>query len=287
MLNLMSFSPSHFGRYVSQTEYSMDESNDLNEQTHIQQKITTNHIPPLMSLITTPPPPPQSTTTPTAKILPASGIKENIEPLPSPPPGPGPIQRPNKLPCSPTKQFSPFFSDTPQSPSTPDVLVQINHLLDHQNSVTTIPSTPNISNSTIINDLPTPNIPWTPFSAPEWPPKYETSWSLANIPNSNISLSTQMQNPFVQRQVSREESNVWITPQSASSSSRTQRASEWNEIFSSTVPSSNETNNPFWNSINLNETQQNTSTPWWSKTSSDENNTNNNNNDQSRWDFAR
>jgi len=285
MLNLMPFSPSNFGRYVSQTEYTMDELNDTNERTQIQQqKITTNNIPSLMSLTITPPT--MTTTIQQKPTVSPSVIKENIEPLPFPQHGPGPIQRPNKLSSSSFPQIPAFLVDSTQSPTTPDVLVQINHLLDHQNSIT-----PNVSNSsTLVNDVTTPNVPWTPFSSTEWP-----LWS-----------STSMQNPFTHRQISKEEASVWssmLGGATASSNPRTQNAPEWNELFSSAGPSSiettkqqnnswlkflpvsdsssvdgkqeNETNNPFWNSINLNE---------WSKTPSDENN---NDNDQSRWDFAR
>ena len=99
----------------------------------------------------------------------------SIEPITFPQHSPGPIQRPNKLAYQPNAQSSAFFSDTIQSPSTPDVLVQINHLLHHQNSITTVPPMPNVSNSTtttttttatstLIQDFPTPNVPWTPFS---------------------------------------------------------------------------------------------------------------------------
>jgi hypothetical protein len=284
MLNLMSFSPSNFSRYVSQTDYNMDESNDTNEPI---QKLTTNNIPSLMSLTITPPI--MTTTIQQKTTVPPSVIKENIEPLPFPQQhGPGPIQRPNKLSCTSTTQLSSYLADSTQSPSTPDVLEQINHLLDHQNSITTVPSTPNISNSsTLINDMTTPNVPWTPFAPAEW-----SSW--ANT-----------QNPFAQRQISKEELAVWPSALGATASSTTRAPTvpEWNALFSSAGPSSMETtkqannnwlkflpasdsssvdgkqendpNNPFWNSINLNE---------WSKTPSDENN---NDNDQSRWDFAR
>jgi hypothetical protein len=275
MLNLMSFSPSNFGRYVSQTDYDMDESNDIKERTQTQQKlITTNNIPSLMSLTVTPPPI-ITTNIQQKSVIPPSVIKENIEPLPFPQHGPGPIQRPNKLSCSSTAQLSTFLADSTQSPSTPDVLDQINHLLDHQNSITTIPSTPNVSNSSaLINDISTPNVPWTPFSSTEWSSKYDASW-----PNSNVS---QMQNPFAQRQMSKEESAVWL---SGLGSTTTSSNNSWLKFLPVSEPPSvdsitsnkqeTEPTNPFWNSINLNE---------WSKTPSDENN---NDHDQSRWDFAR
>lgn len=171
----------------------------------------------------------------------------SIEPLPFPQHSPGPIQRPNKLSCQPTAQSSFFLNDTIQSPSTPDVLVQINHLLDHQNSLTTIPSTPNVSSaansSTLINDLPTPNVSWTPFAPTEWSTKYDSSWPITNVQSSNVGLTTQIQNPFVQRQISKDDTAVWptalgtATPRSTSSALLT-RGTEWNQLFSSTVPSS-------------------------------------------------
>jgi hypothetical protein len=120
----------------------------------------------------------------------------SIEPLPFPQHGLGPIQRPNKLSCSSTTQSSSFLQDSPQSPSTPDVLTQINHLVDQQNSITTIPSN--------INDISTPNVPWTPFST------YDSTWPITNIQSPNVSLTTQIQNPFAQRQmISKEESSLW------------------------------------------------------------------------------
>jgi hypothetical protein len=166
-------------------------------------------------------------------------LNYSIEPLPFPQHGPGPIQRPNKLLFPSTTQF---LDDSTQSPNTPDVLDQINHLLDHQNSITTIPSTPNVSNSTtLINDMPTPNVPWTPFAPTEWSTKYDSSW-----PSSNVSLTTQIQNPFAQRQISKEEASVWLSSLGTTTSSNTctQQVPEWNELFSSAVPSSNETTKP-------------------------------------------
>jgi len=252
----MSFSPANFGRYASQTEHSMDELTGINDRV---QKST---IPPLMSLSITPPPssPVMTTNTQQNFIMPTSVIKENIEPIPFPQHVPGPIQRPNKLSVF---QTLPFLHDSNGSPDTPEVLVQINHLVDHQNSITGISSNASnlTSSSTMINDIPTPNVSWTPFSPPEWSTKYESSWPL-----------TPPQNPFAQRQIPKDESNLWSEiPINAS----------WLK-FSPTSPSNrqeNEANIPFWNPA---ETQPNSSTPWWPKTPSDENN-----NDQSRWEFAR
>ncbi|CAF0885194.1 unnamed protein product [Adineta steineri] len=311
-----------FGRYALQNANSMNDSNDTDERIQTQQKTTPINIPSLMSLSITPPTM-TTNTTQQKSTTPTSVIKENIEPLPFPSHhSPGPIQRPNKLSCQPVTQASMFFSDTIESPDTPDVLVQINHLLDHQNSITTVPSTTNISNSTtspLINDIPTPNVPWTPFSPTEWPSKYDSTWPMANMPSPNIPLTTQIQNPFApQQQSSKEDSAVWptalgtATPRSTPLSTRTQPGSEWTEMFSSASASSieptkpinntwtkflpvsesssidnqttnkpeNEVNNQFWDSI----TQPNSSASWWSKPSTDENN---DDKDHSRWDFAR
>ena len=185
----------------------------------------------------------------------------SIEPLPFPQHGPGPIQRPNKLTSPPTQQStSTYIPNSIQAPETPDVLDQINRLLDHQNTpITPIPSTTNVNNSSIpINDLSTPNLAWTAFSPNEWSSKYDSSWPLATIQSPSIPLTTQVQNPFAlisvlneQRQVpNREESTVWssvlgtVTPRLTSSSTRTQRASTWNELFQSTVPSATESTKP-------------------------------------------
>jgi len=167
-------------------------------------------------------------------------LNYSIEPLPFPQHGPGPIQRPNKLSCSSTTQISSFIQDSTQSPSTPDVLVQINHLVDRQNS---IPS--NISNLTNINDISTPNVPWTPFSPPEWSTKYDSTWPITPIQSSNISLTTQIQNPFAQRQILKEESSLW----SSTLETTQPRNTSWLKFssISDSSPSNrqeNETNNP-------------------------------------------
>jgi len=260
MLNLMSFSPSNFGRYVSQTEQCMNESNGINEWT---QPSTVNDIPSLISISTTPP-----SIIPTnisqKIIIPSSIIKDDVEPLPFPQHGPGPIQRPNKLTCPPSQQLpTSYLTNSIQSPGTPDVLDQINRLLDHQNNPTaTIPSTPIVNNSSIpINDLSTPNIPWTTFLPTEWSSKYDSSWPLTNIQSPTVPLTPQVQNPFAimstinePRQPTREESTVWssvlgtATPRLISSSTRAQRATTWNELFQSTVPSATEPAKPTNNS---------------------------------------
>ncbi|CAF3697659.1 unnamed protein product [Adineta steineri] len=253
-----------FGRYASQTEQCMEESNGINEWTHQPPSSTTttattttiNEIPALMSI---PAAPVLLTNIPPKIIIPASIVKEEIEPLPFPQHGPGPIQRPNKLICAPTQQTLPSFStNSLQSPETPDVLDQINRFLNTQNSTSettpTTVSTPSIvHNSSIpVNDLTTSNSPWTTFSPSEWPSKYETSWSLTNIQSPTVSsTTTQVQNPFAfmstmngqPRPATRVDPTIWSsvlgteTPRMLSASARTLRASAWNDAFSSTVPS--------------------------------------------------
>ena len=154
-----------------------------------------------------------------------------------------------------------YLTNSIQTPGTPDVLDQINRLLDQQNSTTTTiaPPTPIVNNSsTPINDLTASNIPWSTFSSTEWPSKYDSSWPLTSIQSPTVPLTTQVQNPFAliptineqQRQPTREEASVWssvlgtATPRLMSSSTRTQRASTWNELFSSTVPSATESTKP-------------------------------------------
>ncbi|CAF1115722.1 unnamed protein product [Rotaria sordida] len=271
MLDLIPFSASNFGRYVSQTELCMDESNDNNEWTQQQQRQTSaSKVNDISSFISTPPPPITSTNISQKITIPSAIIKADVEPLPLIQHGPGPIQRPNKLTSIPTQQSksssSSYFINSIQSPETPDVLDQINRLLDNQNSTTpiTVPSTPNINDSSVpLNDSITPNIPWTGFLPTTWSSKYETSWPSTNIQSPTVSLATQVQNPFTlmstineqQRQSPREESSVWssimgtTTPRSLSSSTRTQRASIWNDLFSSTVPSSTEATKSTNNSL--------------------------------------
>jgi len=264
----MSFSPSNFGRYVSQTEQCINESNGINEWTQPPPpppppSSTINDIPPIISVPTTTSPI-LSTNIPQKITIPSSIINDDVEPLPFPQHGPGPIQRPNKLTCPPTQQSIPsYLTNSIQSPGTPDVLDQINRLLDHQNNpITPAPSTTNVNNSSIpINVLSTSNISWTPFAPTEWSSKYDSSWPLTNIQSPTVSLTTQVQNPFAvmstinkQRQPTREESTVWssalgtATPHLISTSTRTQRASTWNELFQSTVPSATEATKPTNNS---------------------------------------
>ncbi|CAF1157024.1 unnamed protein product [Adineta ricciae] len=300
-----------FGRYALQSEL------DTNERTQTQHKSISSHIPPLMSLSITPPA--MTTSMQERSTTPTSVIKENIEPVSFPQHTHGPIQRPNKLNYSPPAQSSATFADITQSPTTPDVLVQINHLLDHQNSVATVPSTPDVSNSatsgTLPQDLATPNVPWTPFAPNDWATKYDSTWPTQT---PSIPLTTHMPNPFVFRQMSKEESTVWptalgtATPRSTPLNTRSKQGNEWNEMFQPTTPSSadvakptnnnwskflpaadsssvensgenkqeNEGNTVFWNSM----TSSSPGAQWWPKTSSNENT---DNKDQSRWDFAR
>jgi hypothetical protein len=271
MLNLMSFSPSNFSRYVSQTEQCMNDSNGIDEWTQpppppssSSTTATINEIPSLLSIQTTPPI--VSTNIPQKITIPSAIVNDDNGPLPFPQHAPGPIQRPNKLTCPPTQQAMPsYLTNSIQSPETPDVLDQINRLLDHQNNpirVPTIRSTSNVNNSSMpIHDLSTPNIPWTPFPPTEWSSKYDSSWPLTSIQSPTVSLTTQVQNPFAlmstingQRQPTQEESTVWssvlgtATPRLTSSSTRTQRASTWNELFQSTVPSATESTKPINNS---------------------------------------
>jgi len=217
-----------------------------------------------MSLSITSPPLIMTTNIQQKPTIPTSVIKENIEPLPFPQHGLGPIQRPNKLSCSSKIQSSSFPHDSTRSPDTPDVLVHISHLVDRQNSIATMPSNDSsLTNSSIMaNEISTPNVSWTPFSPPEWSSKYEISWP----------LTVQTQNPFAQRQISTDESNLW------SESSLNTSWSKFLPVASTNRPE-NDTNNSLWN---LAEASPNSSTSWWPKTSSDENN-----NDQSRWEFAR
>ena len=193
--------------------------------------------------------------------------KISVEQISFPQHGPGPIQRPNKLVCSTTQQpTSPsYFTNSIQSPETPDVLDQINRLLDQQNSttVTTSTSKSNISNSsTLVSDLSASNFSWTPFASTEWPSKYDSSWPLPSIQSPTIPLTTQIQNPFafmppsndLQRQSNSQDSSVWspvldpMTPHLLSSSMRSQRCSTSNELFPSAMPSSTDSTKPTVNS---------------------------------------
>lgn len=167
-----------------------------------------------------------------------------IEPLPFPQRGLGPIQRPTKLPCPPTQSSMPSFMKNPmQSPETPDVIDQLNHLLNHQNSVQTgAPSTP----------LTTPNIPWTPFLPAECVPKYDPTWPMANMQTPPVLLTAPTQNPFAListmneqgQQSPREEIPVWstalgtATPRVMTSGIRSQRGTTWNDFLQPKVPSS-------------------------------------------------
>lgn len=170
----------------------------------------------------------------------------SIEPLPFPQRGLGPIQRPTKLTCPPTQALIPPYLKNPiQSPGTPDVIDQLNHILDHQNSVQTgAPSTP----------LTTPNIPWTPFLPAECVPKYDSTWPMTNMQAPPVLLTAPTQNPFALisamneqgQQSPRDETPVWstalgtATPRLISSGMRSQRGGTWNDFFQPKVPSSTE-----------------------------------------------
>jgi hypothetical protein len=63
-----------FGRYVSQTESSIEQSSDNNQWIQTQQQPTTNNIPSLMSLSITPPL--ITTNIQQKSVVPTSVIKE-------------------------------------------------------------------------------------------------------------------------------------------------------------------------------------------------------------------
>ena len=75
----------------------------------------------------------------------------------------------------------------------------------------------------LINDLPTPNVSWTPFSPGEWQPTWSTSTN---------------QNPFAQRQISKDESVLW--PETSMNSSWL----KFSPAAESTNRQENETTNP-------------------------------------------
>ncbi|CAF0749813.1 unnamed protein product [Adineta ricciae] len=268
-----------FGRYVPQVELPVEETSPINEwipATSSSSSSTTtttaaaavaapvDEIPPLMLLPAVTPQIIPATITQKATI-PSSIINEEVEPLPFPQHGPGPIQRPNKLTCIPLPQsISTYPTESLHSPETPDVLDHINRLLDHQNNVatgsissptSTVSTTSNVNGPTApINDLSAGNMSWTAFSPTEWSSKYDSSWPLTNLQNPNVSSRTQAPNPFQflspinegARSPPREDSSVWstalgtTTPRLLGASTRTQRASTWNELFQSTVPSTTE-----------------------------------------------
>jgi len=213
---------------------------------------------------------------------------------------PGPIQRPTKLPCSPSfpQQFNAFPFDSTQSPNTPDVLVQINHILHHQNSLQT-PSISSSGNSVgSIVDPSTPNVSWTPFPSGE----FESNWK--------STATTTTTNPFAQRQLSRDDGTVWpsalgtATPRPVSNPRTKNDASAaiWNDILPSTTvdqskikfwpspdssssgssTSNTQEANPFWNPIDLNPSAPTPPESWWPKTPTDESER-----DPLRWNFPR
>ena len=139
----------------------------------------------------------------------------------------------------------PYLKNPLQSPGTPDVIDQLNHLLHHQNSVPTgATSTP----------LATPNISWTPFLPQECAPRYDSTWPLTNMQTPPVLLTAPTQNPFAiisamneqAQQSPREETTVWssalgtATPRLVSSTVHSQRPGTWNDFFQSKIPSSTE-----------------------------------------------
>lgn len=181
---------------------------------------------------------------------------EDIEPIPYLHHGPGPIQRPNKLNHATTSSTNPLLNskNSLQSPGTADVLDHLNRFIYADNEGRTPTSTSNNVNSNaatlpLINDLTPSNMPWS-FSSTEWSSKLESSWALPTLQSPNISLSSPMENPFTMiPQASRVDPSLWSSatvgigsPRFVSPTTRTQRASAWNDFFSSTVPSATTTN---------------------------------------------
>lgn len=107
----------------------------------------------------------------------------------------------------------------------------------------------------ILNDISSPNVPWTPFAQPEWSSKYDSPWPISTIQSPNVSVAREMQNPFAQQHrqqqqqpVLTKDSSIWpsvlgtaTTSSSESLSQNTQNGQEWDQILSSTIPSSTET----------------------------------------------
>lgn len=248
MLHLIPFSPSNFGRYVSQTESNPEESMNINDWSPGSPSITTE-LPSLLSFSAVPAADlPDHNGTKTSLIT-SSLVTEDVEQIPYLHHAPGPIQRPTKLnpPAAPSNSALRTVN-TLQSPSTPDVLDQINHLIYENTTSTagTVTNNPNSStvSSPLINDLTTANLAW-PFPANEWSTKLEPSWSYSSLQSPTISLSSAMPNPFaLLSQTSRGEPPLWSSgtvgaaaPPYSLSASRVQRVAGWTD-FSSTTPAS-------------------------------------------------
>lgn len=247
MLNLIHYSSSNFAAYAPDSEYSLDLSNEINQYEQQQQHtLTTGNVPPVIS---------QTITTLTTKNIEDNGIetgsvvKENVKPSPFALQQPGPIQRPPKLKYSIGAPLTSFLTDSIQSPSTPDVLLEINHLLQHQNTMVTTPAINIVtapSTSTTTNDISVSNTPWEPLVTPEWTMKYDSSsWSSANIQSPSGSLVQRVQNPLFDSGATNHETSVWpsaFEPNRSSASSLNppmdQLSSDWNKIFPSTDVSS-------------------------------------------------
>lgn len=169
--------------------------------------------------------------------LPATIMKDEYVEKPFPQHGPGPIQRPNKLTNQPTTAPT-YLSNTIQSAST-------------SSSATAATTSKMINSSVPITDLPTPNIPWTPFAQTEWSSKYDSSWPMTTPVENPFALITSMNGQ--QRASTNEDTTVWPTSLGTATprlvtNTRTERAAAWNDMFQSTVPSSTELAKPANNS---------------------------------------
>lgn len=325
MLNLIHNSSSDFAAYAPNAEYSMDLSNEINQYEQQQQHIlTTGNVPPAISQMITPL---ATKNTEDDGIETTSVVKENAKPSPLEQQQPGPIQRPPKLKYSIGAPLSSFLTESALSPSTPDVLLEINHLLQHQNSITTTqalnivtPSNASVTNS----DFSVPNAPWEPLASSGWPIKYDSSWPSANIQSPSGSLVQRVQNPLLDSNAADNEISVWPStfesnrPSAASLNTRAhQLSSDWNKIFSSAAGSSSSAaettdsdwlkflpvpNSPSVNTTGLNEEDKEANDSFLNLLNSHEmqqdsttpwwpkipyDGDDNHDNDRSRWDFAR
>lgn len=272
MFDFESFSPSNFGRYISQSEELTDGVLEIDEW--IPSKFSAaNDIPSLMSL------PTDSFMKPTTdesqislNVLPMNNM-EQIESVPIPHHGPGPIQRPNKLITS-TVQSTGLANNnnTMLSPASPDVLDQINKLMFENNpsnqGTSMVNSVNNPNSSSMMADLTSPVINWSPFCASEWQNKQEQSWLLPNMQSSPIPINGSSSNPFVmvppmvdhQRQTLRSDAPLWnpvlntVSPRLTATGNRVQPTRPWHETFPSSASPTNDSNKlgpngwlKFWN----------------------------------------
>jgi len=248
MFREMSFSPSHFSRYISQTESNPDESVNVNDWAHGSPP-TMSDLPCLLSFSAVPDADLSDNTILKPTAILSSVVTEDIESIPYLHHGPGPIQRPNKLNhSSATTNVSTQLKSSFQSPGTSDVLDHLNRFIydDNEGRSSVNPSNNTNSNavaSTLVNDLTPTNMPWA-YSPSEWTPKMESSWPLSTFQSPNL-LSSTMENPFTMiPENSSTNSSRWSNVAVGTSPSRfvsptnrTQHASAWNDFFSSTVPS--------------------------------------------------